>query len=96
MEEFIVVDIDAECEVETLISFVDDFEVVELGRGQEYLDEVGLLGVTSYNHSVDLGLQTDLLALVIVDEPFGKTSAAPTVLQEDETDLSGRGNTIWM
>ena len=31
MEELIIIDIDADCEVEALISFVDDLEVVELG-----------------------------------------------------------------
>lgn len=31
MQEFVVVDVDADCEVEPLVSFVDDFEVVELG-----------------------------------------------------------------
>jgi hypothetical protein len=45
---------------------------------------------------VDLGLQTDLLVLVVVDEPFGETGAAATVLQEDEADLSGRSITIWV
>lgn len=41
-------------------------------------------------------MQTDLLALVVVDEPFGETGAAATVLEEDEADLSGRGCTIWV
>lgn len=45
---------------------------------------------------MDLGLQTDLLVLVVVDEPFGETGAAATVLQEDEADLSGRSITIWV
>ena len=32
MEELIIVDIDADGEVEALVSLVDDLEVVELGR----------------------------------------------------------------
>jgi hypothetical protein len=33
MEEFVIIDVDADCEVESLVAFVDDFEVVELGGG---------------------------------------------------------------
>jgi hypothetical protein len=34
MEQFVVVDIDADGEIKALVSFVDDFEVVELsGEG---------------------------------------------------------------
>lgn len=32
VEELIIIDIDADGEVEALVSFVDDLEVVELGR----------------------------------------------------------------
>jgi hypothetical protein len=33
VEQLIIIDIDADCEIEALISFVNDFEVMELGRG---------------------------------------------------------------
>ena len=32
MQEFIIIDIDAECEIESLVAFVDDLEVMELNR----------------------------------------------------------------
>lgn len=34
MEELVIVDIDADGEVEALVSLVDDLEVVELWRGR--------------------------------------------------------------
>jgi len=33
MEKFVVVDVDADCEVEALVSLVDNFEIVELDGG---------------------------------------------------------------
>lgn len=46
-----------------------------------YLEEVGLLGVTHYDHAVDLTLQLDLLALLVVHEPLAYSSAALSILQ---------------
>lgn len=43
MQEFVVVDIDADGEVEALVSLIDDFEVVELdGRGSTSMKSVCL------------------------------------------------------
>jgi len=33
MEKFVVVDVDADCEVEALVSLVDNFEIVKLDGG---------------------------------------------------------------
>jgi hypothetical protein len=32
MEELVIIDIDADCEIQTLVTLVDDFEVVELWK----------------------------------------------------------------
>lgn len=37
---------------------------------------------------MDLGLQSVLFVLVVVDEPLGETGTSSSVLEQDETDLS--------
>ena len=55
-----------------------------------YLDEVCLLGITPYNHPMDLGLESYFLVLVVVYEPLRQSSATSPVLQEYKTYLSRR------
>lgn len=47
-----------------------------------------MFGVSADDHPVDLRLKSQLLIFVVVDEPFRKSSAASSVLEKDEPDLS--------
>ena len=94
MEQLIVIDVDADGEVEPLVPFVDYFEIVELDRGGGYFDEVGLFGVPAHDHPVDLRLQSQLLVLVVVDEPLRKAGPSPSVLKQNKTDLASLTGTI--
>jgi hypothetical protein len=64
-------------------------------EAKKYLNEVGLLRVTAYDHSVDLGLETLLLVLIIVYEPFRQAGASSPILQKDETDLNQNQSTMY-
>lgn len=94
VQQLIIVDVDAHCEVQALVPLVDYLEVVELSSRGRYLDEVGLLGVTPHDHPVDLRLQAHFLVLVVVYEPLRQAGAPSTVLQQDESDLNSSMRTI--
>jgi hypothetical protein len=79
VQQFVVVDVDADGEVESGVPFVDDLEVVEL-------HEVGLLGIPHHDHSMDLCLQLHLLGLLVVHEPLRQPGLALSVLEQDESD----------
>ena len=87
MQKFIITEIDTNGKVKTSISFIDNFEVMELQFYSIYLDEVSLFGTTHDNHPMDLRLKLDLLTFFIVHEPLRYSSFAMPVLEQDESDL---------
>lgn len=62
--KFVIVNVHTKDEIEASVPLVDDLKVFEL-------EEVGLFGVPHNYHPVNLGLQFDLLVVVVVHVPFG-------------------------